>query len=135
MRNRPGSIVFGLAVGLVVAAFSYRWITAPEQRVQRALEEDVVFEARTLLAARLRLDTPDIVDAVSPRRSVGKSYVYPADSGWELSGFYRRGPADDWHPWFMRLDGDRKVLLLRVRDDDPGLVRDARRDPTLEVLR
>ena len=88
-----------------------------------------------LLAARLRLDAPEIVDALSPRRSVGKSYVYPDDSGWELSGFYRRGPSDDWHPWLMHLDRDRKVLLLRVRDDDPELVRDARGDPTLEVLR
>lgn len=135
MRNRPGSIVFGVAVGLVVAVLSYRWITAPEQRVQRALEEDVVLEARALLAARLQLDTPDIVDALAPRRSVGKSYVYPADGGWELSGYYRRGNADDWHPWLMRLDSDRALLLLRVRDDHPDLVRAARLDPRLEVLR
>lgn len=135
MKNRPGSIVFGLAVGLVVAVLSYRWVTLPEKGAEREKEEAVVLEARILLATRLGLDTPDIVDPLAPQRRVGKSYIYPAGTGWEVSGYYRRGSGDDWHPWLMRLDAERRLLLLRVRDDDPLLVQEASRDPALEVLR
>lgn len=135
MKNRPGSLLFGVAVGLLVAVLSYRWVTAPEQRAERAEEEAVVLEARSLLAARLGLDAPEIVDPLAPRRSIGKSYIYPDEGGWEVSGHYRRGPGDDWHPWLMRLDDERHVLLIRVRDDDPQLIRRAGRDPVLEVSR
>ncbi len=135
MPRQPGSLVFGLALGLVIAVFAYRWITAPDARNQRLLEEAVVAESRVLLTERLRLDAAELVDPLAPRRSVGKSYVYPAEGGWEVSGYYRRDASDEWHAFLMRLDTDRKLVHLRVQDDDPRLARLAGRDDALDVLR
>jgi hypothetical protein len=135
MGRRPGSVVFGIAFGVVVAVFAYRWVTAPEMRNQRLQEEAVVAEARLLLAATLELADPEIVDPLEPERSVGKSYVYPAAQGWEVSGYYRRNAGDEWHAWLMALDHDLALLMLRVKDDDRAIARLAARHAALEVLR
>jgi hypothetical protein len=135
MGRPPGSLVFGIAVGLVVAVLAYRWITAPEMRKQRVLEEAVVAEARLLLADTLEVTDPEIVDPLAPKRSVGKSYVYPAAQGWEVSGYYRRNAGDEWHAYLMALDKELALLKLKVKDDDPAIAQLAARDATLEVLR
>lgn len=135
LRLPSGSLLFGLAVGLVVAVIAYRWITSPEMRSQRLLEEAVVAESRLLLTDRLQLPDPEIVDPLAPKRSVGKTYVYPAEHGWEVSGFYRRNAGDDWHAYLIQLDAERRLLHLRVQDDDPVIRRLAARDAALEVLR
>jgi hypothetical protein len=135
MGRPPGSLVFGIAVGLVVAVLAYRWITAPEMRKQRVLEEAVVAEARLLLADTLEVTDPEIVDPLAPKRSVGKSYVYPAAQGWEVSGYYRRNAGDEWHAYLMALDKELALLKLKVKDDDPAIAQLAARDAALEVLR
>jgi hypothetical protein len=135
MRRTPGSVVFGIAVGLIVAVFAYRWITAPEMRSQRHLEDAVVAQSRLLLAETLKLRNPEIIDPLAPQRSVGKSYVYPAAHGWEVSGYYRRNAGDDWHAYLMALDSEHVLLKLKVKDDDPAIARLAARDATLDVLR
>jgi hypothetical protein len=127
--------VFGIAVGLIIAVFAYRWITAPEMRSQRLLEEAVVAHSRLLLADKLKLTDPEIIDPLAPKRSVGKSYVYPAAHGWEVSGYYRRNAGDDWHAYLMTLDSERGLLELKVKDDDPAIARLAARDAALDVLR
>jgi hypothetical protein len=128
-------VLFGIAVGLIVAVFAYRWITAPEMRSQRLLEEAVVAQSRLLLADKLELTDPEIVDPLAPKRSVGKTYVYPAAHGWEVSGYYRRNSGDDWHAYLMALDSERVLLELKVKDDDPAIARLAARDEALDVLR
>ena len=135
MRRPAGSLLFGVAVGLIVAVFAYRWVTAPEMRNQRLLEEAAVVESRALLARTLQITDPEIVDPLAPKRSVGKSYVYPAEHGWEVSGYYRRHAGDGWHAYLMALDSGHGLLWLRVRDDDPAILRLAARDPALDVLR
>ena len=135
MRRARGSVLFGIAVGLIVAVFAYRWITAPEMRSQRLLEEAVVAQSRLLLADKLELTDPEIVDPLSPERSVGKTYVYPAAHGWEVSGYYRRNAGDDWHAYLMALDSEHVLLELKVKDDDPAIARLAARDAALDVLR
>jgi hypothetical protein len=135
MRRARGSVVFGIAVGLIVAVFAYRWITAPEMRSQRLLEEAVVAQSRLLLADKLELTDPEIVDPLAPKRSVGKTYVYPAAHGWEVSGYYRRNAGDDWHAYLMALDSEHVLLELKVKDDDPAIARLAARDAVLDVLR
>ena len=134
MERRPGSLVFGLATGLLIAIISYRWMTVPDLSSGRLLEESVVADSRRVLALRLRLDAPEIVDPLAPRRSVGKAYVYPAAGGWEISGYYRRNATDEWHAYLLRLDAGRRLLGLRVRDGDPQVAELARLDPALDVL-
>lgn len=132
-RHRIGSIVFGLAVGLLVATFSYRWVTNPEKQQERQQQEAAVLASRTILATRLQLTDLQIVDALATNRKVGKVYIYPVDNGWELSGHYRRDDDDRWHPYLMAMSRTHELTLLKVQDADPELARVAAADPLLMV--
>lgn len=134
MDHRIGSVVFGVVVGVAVAAWSYQWITNPATRAEREQQERVVLLARELLASRLQQQDLEIVDPLAPRRKVGKVYVFPIDDGWEISGYYRRGEHDDWHAWLMTLDAGGELQRLKVDDDDSELRRLGRSDPLLDTV-
>ena len=133
MNHRIGRSLFALIVGLAVAFFAYQWITNPEPRAERALEETVVKAARSLLADKVGVDTLEIVDPVAPNRKVGKVYVYREEPGWAVSGYYRRSAKDAWHPYLMTMTQNRE--LLRLKAQDPELADKASNDPTLDVIR
>ncbi len=132
MNHRIGRIVFSLGIGLIVAIFAYRWITNPAPRAERASQESVIAVARDSLVETLAIGQLEIVDALAPDRKVGKTYVYRADEGWELSGYYRRNENDLWHPYLMRLDGSE--LLIHLKVSDTALLDRATNDAVLEVL-
>ncbi len=134
MNQRTGSIIFGIAIGLVVAALSFQWITDPGKREQRAEEERVVEVSRLALLEKLAIAELEIVDPLSPQRKVGKVYVYPLADGWEISGYYRRNDDDHWHPYLMALGPELSLESLKVGDSDSGLAQMATMDPILEVL-
>jgi hypothetical protein len=117
MTHHAGRTIFVVAVGLLVATFAYRWITDPEPRANRAVEERVVVESRRLLVSKIGLAAPDLVDPLAPRRKVGKVYVYPEGRGWAVSGYYRRDTMDRWHPYLMHLDSELKLVDLRLKDE------------------
>ncbi|MBT3426810.1 MAG: hypothetical protein HOL98_03040 [Gammaproteobacteria bacterium] len=125
-------IIFGIMVGILVAVFSYQWITDSSRRVERGIEESVVFEVRALLAETLALKDLEIVDPVDSNREAGKSYVYRTATGWQVSGHYRRQEEDPWQQFLMNLDED--VTLLNLLVDDPEIVEQARVNPALEVI-
>ncbi len=129
MNHRIGAVVFGVVVGLAVALFAYRWITDPEPRAARAQEERVVAAARLGLTEIVAAGELEIVDPLAPNRKVGKVYVYPEPPGWAVSGYYRRGDSDRWHPFLVTLREDLALDRLKVRD--PRLA--GNRDPRLEV--
>jgi len=131
MNHRIGRIVFSLAVGLAIAAVSYRWITNPEPRVERAREETVVQVSRSLLSPIVASDELEIVDPLAPNRKVGKVYVYAEGPGWAVSGYYRRDEADRWHPYLMTLTRDLELLRLKVQDAE--LAGQAAANPVLEI--
>ena len=133
MNHRVGSIVFGLGVGLLVAAWSYQWITTPDKRAQRVEEESVVAVSRSLLGERLGIEELELVDPIAPNRKVGKVYIYPLAGGWEVSGFYRRGDGDRWHPYLLTLAADLALTSLKVKDGDSRLAQMADTDPQFEV--
>lgn len=134
MKHRPGSIVFGIIVGLAVAIWSYQWITDPTNRETREEQEHVVLQSRELMIDKLGLTDPEVVDPLSPQRSVGKVYVYPIERGWEVSGFYRRNDGDSWHPYLVSLDLDVRITHLKVQDDAVDLAARAASDQALEIL-
>ncbi len=134
MNQRAGSIIFGIAVGLIVAALSYQWIMNPDRREQRAEEERVVAVSRTLLIEKLAMGDIELVDPLEPQRKVGKVYIYPLANGWEISGYYRRNDADRWHPYLLTLSTSLSLASLKIKDGDAGLAQLAAMDPTLEVL-
>ena len=128
-KPRRGGMLFGLGVGLLVAFLSYQWITNPAPRAERQLEEAVVLDARNHLI--VRLGVREIVDPLAPNRKIGKSYVYRAGTGWEVSGYYRRDENDRWHAFLMSLDDARNVTLLKVQDNK--FAERASEDSMLEV--
>jgi len=101
---------------LIVAFMAFKWITNPEPRAERQLEETVVAASRQHLGATLASAGVELVDPLSPDRKVGKSYVYRAGDGWEVSGYYRRDENDRWHPYLMTLDASNAMTHLKVQD-------------------
>ena len=133
MNHRIGRTAFAIIVGLLVASLSYRWITNPDGREERALQVSVVESSRSLLKSALANDSIEIVDPMAPNRKAGKVYVYPEGDGWAVSGYYRRAEGDRWHPYLMMLSPDRELTSLKVQDRDRQLVERANTDPLLEV--
>ena len=120
MNHRVARWVFALGVGIIAAWYAYQWATSPVSRAEREQEEAAVIASRAALRAQLApaLDAGslEIVDPLASDRAVGKTYVYRATGGWEVSGYYRRGPGDLWHPYLMRLDSNRSLTFFRVQD-------------------
>lgn len=133
MNHRIGRIVFATVIGLIVASLSYQWITNPEGREERAQQLVVVESSRDLLASALSGAAVEIVDPLAPNRKVGKVYVYPENSGWAVSGYYRRGENDRWHPYLMQLNSNRELTSLKVQDSDQHLAERVASDPRLEI--
>lgn len=135
--HRIARLVVAFGVGLALAVYSYHLVTDPERAAQRAAErerqEAAVAASREILRAYLGGAGLEIVDPLEPDSKVGKSYLYPAGNGWEVSGYYRRGPGDTWHPWLMQLDDSTALIELSLQDDDSALRRKADADPKLKV--
>jgi len=125
--------VFAITIGLLVAALSYKWITNPVGREERARQEAVIQSSRDLLEAVIAVDGLEIVDPLSPNRKVGKVYIYPEGSNWAVSGYYRRGEDDRWHPYLMMLEADHRMSSLKLQDRDPRLAERATSDPLLDI--
>ena len=117
MNHRVGRVIFSLAVGIAVAVFAYRWVTNPEPRAARAQEEQVVRASRSMLATVVASDGLEIVDPLAPNRKVGKTYVYAEKPGWAVSGYYRRGEDDRWHPYLLTMTDNQELVLLKVQDE------------------
>jgi hypothetical protein len=132
--HRIPRLAVALVFGLAVAVYAYQRVTDPRPGLQREEEEAAVLAARDILRAHVQpAGDLRIVDPLAPDRKVGKVYVYPADSGWDVSGHYRRGDAERWHPYLMRLDASLSLVLLSVKDDDPRLARKAAADPRISA--
>ncbi len=124
-----------VTVGLVLALYSYQRITDPEPGLQRAREETIVMVARDILQSYVSPGNAiETVDAVSPASKVGKSYIYPTDDGWELSGHYRRDENDRWHPYLMVLNGDAGLKSLAVQDGHDRLIGMSAQDPKFSAV-
>jgi hypothetical protein len=132
MNHRIGRLLFAFAVGVTVAVLSFKWITNPAPRAERALEEATVVVARQHLQRIVSGNELEFVDPLSPDREVGKAYVYRAAIGWEVSGYYRRNNGDPWHPFLMGIDNTNEMVSLKVQD--AGMVELAIDNPLLEVL-
>jgi len=133
MNHRIGRIVFVFVIGLLVASVSYRWITNPEGRVERALQESVVGASRGHLRSAVGIDSLEIVDPLAPNRKAGKVYIYAEGDGWAVSGYYRRDEIDRWHPFLMTLNTDQSLSFLKLQDRDQQLIERAASDPLLEI--
>jgi hypothetical protein len=130
-------MIFALAIGLFLALFSYQRFTEQEPGLERSMEEAAVMAGREILRDFVAVeDEIEIIDPLAPSRVIGKVYIYPADSGWELSGFYRRNRDDRndrWHPYLMSLDTGLMLITLSVKDTDSQLISTAASDPRFSV--
>ena len=136
MNHRIVRWVVALMFGIVLSLYVFERISDPEPRLQRAREEAMVLAAREMLREYISAQQAlEIVDPLSPNRKVGKVYIYPSEYGWEVSGHYRRGRDDRWHPFLMALDDAGGLATLSVSDADPQLARKAAADPKLFIAR
>jgi hypothetical protein len=133
MNHRIGRVFFALLIGLLVATLSYRWITNPEGREERALQESIVESSRVSLTSALGIESLQIVDPLSPNRKAGKAYIYAEGDGWAVSGYYRRDENDRWHPYLMSLNVDLSLSFLKLQDRDQKLIDRAATNPLLEI--
>jgi len=132
--------VFVLVVAVAVAFLSYRWITNPEPRAERALQESAVMAAREAIRSAVAANSIEIVDPLATNRRVGKAYIYRNgdkvdDRGWTVSGYYRRDENDRWHPFLMTLSAELAVEHLKVKDGDQEMIERAENDPKFEASR
>jgi len=134
INHKITKLIVAFSIGIALSLCSYQMITDPEPAIERSLEETAVLAAREIVGKIIGLnDELEIVDPLAPNRVAGKTYIYPADSGWQVSGYYRRNSSDSWHPFLMSLDGGLQVQQLSVQDTDPELVERAKVDPRLDV--
>lgn len=135
-RHRIIRLVVAFTVGIVLALYTFERISDPEPAMQRAREEAVVMSAREILKQYVRAEGEvEIADPLAPNRIAGKVYIYPAEYGWDVSGHYRRGASDRWHPFMMSLSMNIELISLSVRDDDEKMAAAAEDDPKLSVSR
>ncbi len=128
--HRVLSVVVAVAVGAVLSLYAYQRVTDPEPAMQRQQEEAVVIAARDILRHYVaRSAELDIVDPLQTNRAIGKTYIYPTQTGWQVSGHYQRASESAWHPWLMTLDESRQLQHLKVQDGDPQLQARAADDP------
>lgn len=132
MNHQVGRFVFAIVIGALVAFLAYSWITDATGRAERAAEETAVMAAREILTDRLAFEDLQIVDPIAPQRKVGKVYVYREAPGWAVSGYYRRGEQDSWHPYLLTLSDDHSLQKLKVQDR--RLLERAGTDPRLEAV-
>ena len=132
MSHQVGRIIFALGVGAVIAFLAYGWITDSTGRAERAAEESAVLAARAILIDRLAIEALQVVDPLAPQRKVGKVYVYREPPGWAVSGYYRRGEQDRWHPYLLTLLEDHSLQRLKVQDRE--LLQRAATELRLEVV-
>ena len=134
VNHRITGLIFAFGVGLAVSYCSYRWITDTDRGAQRAIEEAVVLESREILRSFVSSgETVHFSDPLNRVREAGKVYIYPTQSGWELSGQYRRDDERRWHPFLMQLDAESRLVSLAVSDDDPATLARARVDARFTV--
>jgi len=130
LSHRIVRLIVAFAVGLAVSVYAFLRVTDPEPAMQRAREEAVVLHAREILRAYTDAGEDfEIVDPLAPDREIGKVYIYPTASGWEVSGHYRRHDTDRWHPFLMKLNADNSLADLSVRDSSEDLASKALNDP------
>jgi hypothetical protein len=126
-----------LTIGVFLALFSYQRIADQEPGQERALEEEAVLAGREILRNIVAAGAEiEIVDPLAPSRVIGKVYIYPAETGWQLSGYYRRkapNGGDRWHPYLMSLDDGLALIQLSVKDKDERLKASAASDPRISV--
>ena len=137
VNHKVISMVVALAVGVFLALFSYQRFDEEVPGQERVKEEVAVLASRQILQSLVAPgEKLEIVDPLAPSRVIGKSYIYPADHGWQLSGYYRRqdrGTNERWHPYLMSLDGELTLLTLSVQDTDQQLKASAADDPRFTV--
>ena len=111
-----GQIIFALTVGFLAATSVYFSSTSPDITIQRESEEAVIKQSEKLFMTILKMpNTTQIIHPLNPDRDVGKSYIYPLDGDWQISGFYRRNQNEEWRAWLINLDNSLKLIDLRVQ--------------------
>ena len=111
-----GQIIFALTVGSLAASVVYFSSISPDISIQRENEEAVIKKSEKLFMTLLQMpSTTQMIHPLNPDRDVGKSYIYPLDGDWQISGFYRRSQNEEWRGWLINLDESLDLIEIRVQ--------------------
>ncbi len=122
--------VVAVTFGLILSLYAYQRVNDPEPARQRAIEEGLVMSARDILGSYVMPGNQiEVVDPLAPDSKVGKVFIAPTSTGWEIAGHYRRDEADPWHPYLMMLDVEGGLESLAVRDGNDRLIGMSAQDP------
>jgi len=134
-KHRYMRWVVAIAIGVMLSLLVFERSTDPEPTRQKVIQEAVVGAARLHLISYVRPETElQLVDPLAPDRNVGKTYIWPADDGWDVSGYYRRDTKDRWHPFLMRLDSSSELISLAVKDSNERLIGMSAQDPKFSAV-
>ena len=127
--------VVAFGVGSLLALWAFQRSTDPEPTRQKVIQEAVVAESRLILKSYVAPGGElHLVDPLAPDHKIGKVYILPSESGWDVSGHYRRNEADQWHPYLLKLDSESRLISLAVKDGNARLIGMSARDEQFSAV-
>jgi hypothetical protein len=135
MKHKFLRIIIFSILFIAVLTYTYRNVYEPISANQRDDEIQIIHITRSIIKNYIDI-SPDIeiIDPLNPNRKIGKSYIFPSDNGWEISGYYKKTDYDNWHPWLISLNSVNELVSIAVKDDNPRINKKSIEDPFLLIV-
>ena len=135
MKHKFLKIIIFLILFIAALTYTYRNVYEPISVNQRGDEIQIIHITRSIIKSYIDI-SPDIeiIDPLNPNRKIGKSYIFPSDNGWEISGYYKKTDYDNWHPWLISLNSVNELVSITVKDDNLRINKKSIEDPFLLIV-
>ena len=135
MKHQFLRIIIFLILFIAAITYTYRKVYEPISVNQREDEIQIIHITRSIIKSYIDISSDiEIIDPLNPNRKIGKSYIFPSDNGWEISGYYKKSGHDNWHPWLISLNSANELVSIAVKDDDSGINKKSIEDPFLLIV-
>ena len=135
MKHKFLKIIIFLILFIAALIYTYKNVYEPISVNQRGDEIQIIHITRSIIKSYIDI-SPDIeiIDPLNPNRKIGKSYIFPSDNGWEISGYYKKTDYDNWHPWLISLNSVNELVSITVKDDNLRINKKSIEDPFLLIV-
>lgn len=135
MKHKFLRIFIFLMLSIAALTYTYRNVYEPISVNQRGGEIQIIHITRSIIKSYIDISSDiKIIDPLNPNRKIGKSYIFPSDNGWEISGYYKKTDHDNWHPWLISLNSANELVSITVKDDSPRIKKKSIEDPFLLIV-
>tara|TARA_B100001105_G_scaffold50458_1_gene38034 strand:+ start:208 stop:618 length:411 start_codon:yes stop_codon:yes gene_type:complete len=135
MKHKFLKIIIFLILFIAALTYTYRNVYEPISVNQRGGEIQIIHITRSIIKSYIDISSDiKIIDPLNPNRKIGKSYIFPSDNGWEISGYYKKTDRDNWHPWLISLNSTNELVSIAVKDDSPRIKKKSIEDPFLSIV-